>query len=74
MEQWTNGMMKYWDHWRSITLKNNTVHGINKSGIEKTSTEYLFHLGGANPVPLKPHDLNMLYKFRDTYLMQFTST
>ena len=30
--------MEYWDHWCSIWLKNNTVHGINKPWIEKTST------------------------------------
>ncbi len=34
-------MMEYWDHWCSIWLKNNTVHGINKPWIEKTSTEDL---------------------------------
>jgi hypothetical protein len=28
--------MEYWDHSCSIWLKNNTVHGINKSWIEKT--------------------------------------
>jgi len=33
--------MEYWDHWCSIWLKNNTVHGINKPWIEKTSTEDL---------------------------------
>ena len=31
-------MMEYWDHSGSIWLKNNTVHGINKPWIEKTST------------------------------------
>jgi len=34
-------MMEYWDHWCSIWLKNDTVHGINKPWIEKTSTEDL---------------------------------
>ncbi len=34
-------MMEYWDHSCSIWLKNNTVHGINKPWIEKTSTEDL---------------------------------
>jgi hypothetical protein len=34
-------MMEYWDPWCSIWLKNNTVHGINKAWIEKTSTEGL---------------------------------
>jgi hypothetical protein len=38
MEQWNNGMMDYWDHWCSIWMNNNTVHGINKTWIEKTST------------------------------------
>ena len=33
--------MEYWDHWCSIWLKNDTVHGINKPWIEKTSTEDL---------------------------------
>jgi len=33
--------VEYWDHWCSIWLKNNTVHGINKPWIEKTSTEDL---------------------------------
>ena len=33
--------MEYWDLWCSIWLKNNTVHGINKPWIEKTSTEDL---------------------------------
>ncbi len=37
-------MMEYWDHWCSIWLKNNTVHGINKPWIEKTSTEDLEYL------------------------------
>ena len=34
-------MMEYWVHSCSIRLKNNTVHGINKPWIEKTSTEDL---------------------------------
>ena len=34
-------MMEYWVHTCSIWLKNNTVHGINKPWIEKTSTEDL---------------------------------
>jgi hypothetical protein len=25
MEQWNDGMMKYWDHWCSVWVKNNTV-------------------------------------------------
>jgi len=41
-------MMEYWDHWCSIRLKNNTVHGINKSWIEKTSTEDLEYLNYLN--------------------------
>jgi hypothetical protein len=31
-------MVEYWVHSCSIWLKNNTVHGINKPWIEKTST------------------------------------
>ncbi|MGB9438103.1 MAG: four helix bundle protein [Desulfobacterales bacterium] len=41
-------MMEYWDHWCSIWLKNNTVHGINKPWIEKTSTEDLEYLNHLN--------------------------
>ncbi len=45
---WNNGTMEYWDHWCSIWLKNNTVHGINKPWIEKTSTEDLEYLNYLN--------------------------
>jgi hypothetical protein len=38
MEQRNDGVLGYWC---SIWLKNNTVHGINKPWIEKTSTEDL---------------------------------
>jgi hypothetical protein len=41
-------MMEYWDHWCSIWLKNNTVDGINKPWIEKTSTEDLEYLNYLN--------------------------
>ena len=40
--------MEYWDHWCSIWLKNNTVDGINKPWIEKTSTEDLEYLNYLN--------------------------
>ena len=40
--------MEYWEHWCSIWLKNNTVHGINKPWIEKTSTEDLEYLNYLN--------------------------
>jgi len=40
--------MEYWDHWCSIWLKNNTVHGINKPWIEKTSTEDIEYLNYLN--------------------------
>jgi hypothetical protein len=33
--------MEYWDHWCSIWLKNNSVHGINKPWIEKTLIQTL---------------------------------
>ena len=60
MEQWNDGLRlveclveptprrEYWDHWCSIWLKNNTVHGINKPWIEKTSTEDLEYLNYLN--------------------------
>jgi hypothetical protein len=38
--------MEYWVYSCSIWLKNNTVHGINKPWIEKTSTDSL-----VNPYP-----------------------
>jgi len=55
--------MEYWDHWCSIWLKINTVHGINKPWAEKTLTKDLknseFGLrpegprpGGQDAVPL----------------------
>jgi hypothetical protein len=60
---------EYWDHWCSIWLKNNTVHGINKplklcvfdhdSSIPSfLPRETLFsfhwgHVGGIKPVSLK---------------------
>jgi len=58
--------MEYSDHWCSIWLKNNTVHGINKPWTEKTLIQTLnlcgfdhysmipaFHVDGLNPVSLK---------------------
>jgi len=41
-------MMEYWVPSFSIWLKNNTVHGINKPWIEKTSTEDLEYLNHLN--------------------------
>ena len=39
---------EYWDPWCSIWLKNNTVHGVNKPWIEKTTTEDLEYLNHLN--------------------------
>ena len=51
---WNNGTMECWDHWCSIWLKNNTVHGINKPWIEKTSNRLFLKMSARSWLNVNP--------------------